>query len=476
MRNAISSVQDARIPFAVGLIGLALSVFSASSCVSTKRRGAGAFAEPEVTGNATHFDKFGEPYGGCGVPESVVGSKNFVALNVQDTPGDYTTFLPRPIADKSKVGAWNNGLNCGRWMRVTFEKDCVNGRNSGEQGREYCEGGSFQADENTGYSTEVIVADSCQDNNRWCRDDRFHVDLSIYALESFQKNGQRNAKLNKNNWRNPIVRWQYIDAPQYKGDIKIGMGIDAMQYYHPIIITNLRRGIHGVEYKRANGSWSWAKTNGDMGQQYVLEDPSDPVQIKVKDAYGEMINGGRIYQFESPCLKEKCTAAYTPVNYKAIGGSDQIAGGGGNGGNTEAPGTKGSSDVNIETVFEGGNDPQTPPTKPSPRPDQDSNQGTGSGGALKAEIKTQNSWNDGLCANIIVTNTGSQPVSSWTLVIDAQGATVDQAWNSEYSKTGNYYSIKSAQWSGQIAPNGNSSNAGFCIKGNTKVPKVISIK
>ena len=41
-----------------------------------------------VTGNATWFDALGQPYGGCGLPQSALDSQNFVALNVFNTPGD----------------------------------------------------------------------------------------------------------------------------------------------------------------------------------------------------------------------------------------------------------------------------------------------------------------------------------------------------------------------------------------------------
>jgi len=48
---------------------------------------------PTLTGNATHFDALGSPYGGCGLPQSALDSQNFVALNVQNTPGDYDLSL-----------------------------------------------------------------------------------------------------------------------------------------------------------------------------------------------------------------------------------------------------------------------------------------------------------------------------------------------------------------------------------------------
>jgi hypothetical protein len=62
-------------------------------------------------GNATWFDALGAPYGGCGVPQQYLDSQNFVALNVQNTPGDYSTFFPRPItgANLNKIGFFTVG-------------------------------------------------------------------------------------------------------------------------------------------------------------------------------------------------------------------------------------------------------------------------------------------------------------------------------------------------------------------------------
>jgi hypothetical protein len=48
-----------------------------------------------VTGNATWFSGLGSPYGGCGLPQANLDSQDFLALNVQNSPGDYTN-LPRP--------------------------------------------------------------------------------------------------------------------------------------------------------------------------------------------------------------------------------------------------------------------------------------------------------------------------------------------------------------------------------------------
>src|SRR5262245_41102504 len=56
-----------------------------------------------VTGNSTYFDGLGQPYGGCGLPQANLDSQDFVALNVFNTPRDYTSYprpLPASLADK----------------------------------------------------------------------------------------------------------------------------------------------------------------------------------------------------------------------------------------------------------------------------------------------------------------------------------------------------------------------------------------
>jgi hypothetical protein len=86
---------------------------------------------------ATHFDGCGSPYCGCGVPQFTLPTPNFVALNVQKTPYDYSTYLQRPIQDPNKVGIFNNGKNCGRWIRVTLGRFCT-GVNSGLPNKPFC--------------------------------------------------------------------------------------------------------------------------------------------------------------------------------------------------------------------------------------------------------------------------------------------------------------------------------------------------
>ncbi len=130
-----------------------------------------------VTGNATWFSGLGSPYGGCGLPQSVLDSQNFLALNVQNSPGNYSD-VPRPIsaANAGELGMFDNGLNCGRWVQVTIGNFCT-GTNDGAPNEPFCRNGSWVADQYNGATLDFIVADSCDDGNAWCKDDPYHVDL-----------------------------------------------------------------------------------------------------------------------------------------------------------------------------------------------------------------------------------------------------------------------------------------------------------
>jgi hypothetical protein len=260
-------------------------------------------------GIGTYFDSLGFPYGGCGVPEHKLDSTNYVALNVQDTPGDYTTYHSRPVQQADAVGAWDNGRNCGRWVRVFIDEFCTSSNNDGHANKKICGDGQWINDEFSGATLDMVVADSCQDGNAWCRDSRYHLDISTSSLDKFKPG------LSKR-WNNRMVSWHFIEAPNYSGDIKIGMRQNAVPYWVAIVITNLQNGIHGVE-QHVNGSWQALRTDGDMGQSYALiPTESMTYRIRVYDVNDKLIQGGRIYDFSFP--KEcggKCTADYTPIEY-----------------------------------------------------------------------------------------------------------------------------------------------------------------
>jgi hypothetical protein len=151
---------------AIALVsGAALALGAAVALTSTADASVSEpTADKPVTGNATWFDALGSPFGGCGVPQRDLETQNWLALNVYDTPGDYTMYnRPMPEGDP-KIGLWNNGHNCGRWIRITIGDRCANGSNDGNPGAGFCHsGGTWTADEYNGATLDFLVADSCGD-------------------------------------------------------------------------------------------------------------------------------------------------------------------------------------------------------------------------------------------------------------------------------------------------------------------------
>ncbi|GER90066.1 hypothetical protein KDW_42280 [Dictyobacter vulcani] len=271
------------------------------------------------TGNATWFSSLGSPYGGCGLPQANLDSQNFVAMNVQTTPNDYNTYLTRPIGSQnaSKIGMFSNGLNCGRWVRVTISDFCT-GINDGAQNMPFCRNGNWIPDKYNGATLDMLVADSCQDGNAWCRDDPNHLDLAQNSLNQFVLNGQPVGDMYPNSWKNRHINWQFIPAPNYSGDIQIGFLQGAGPYWSAIAVNHLANGIHGVEYYQ-NGSWVNAPMDSDLGQDYIIQPTTSggkDYQLKVFDANNQPINNGRIYNFSYPSsCGSSCSAALVNVPY-----------------------------------------------------------------------------------------------------------------------------------------------------------------
>ncbi|MBI4511322.1 MAG: hypothetical protein HY698_16940 [Deltaproteobacteria bacterium] len=274
----------------------------------------------ELSAMATHFDGLGKPTGGCGVPEDLLGTPNFVALNVQNTPGDYSTSLPRPIppASAAFIGEFDNGRNCGRWIRVTIGDYCT-AINDGSPGKGFCHGGAadaWQSDEYNGATLDFLVADSCQDGNGWCRDDRYHLDLATSSLDRFQKAGVPVLGL-RERWNNRKITWRFIEAPHEQGSIRIGFRNDAQKYWPAIVLSRLANGIHGVE-SLVDGTWRKATMVGDNGQVYALPASPPPYRIRVTDAEDKLVGGSTIFEFDfPPSCGERCTAPVTEVEVRA---------------------------------------------------------------------------------------------------------------------------------------------------------------
>jgi hypothetical protein len=407
--------------------------------------GAQTLADPTtpVTGNATYFDGLGSPYGGCGLPQAQLDTQNFVALNVYNTPGDYS-FYPRPVTDAAKVGMWNNGLNCGRWVQVSIGDYCT-GVNDGAQNSAFCRNGSWVAD---GYDNAVLtmqVADSCGDSNAWCRDDPYHLDLAKDSLNRFVKNGSAVGDMYPNHWNNRHISWSFVPAPDYTGDISIGFLQGAQAYWPAIAVSHLANGIHGVEYL-SGGTWQTAKMNSDMGQSYIiggLTAGATQFQIRVRDVNDQLINGGRVYSFGLPsACGSTCSQAYTAATYTTGTATTPP---------TTAPTTP----------------PTTAPTTPPTTPPTTTPTTTPPSGACTATSKIDSSWSGGFQSTVTVT-AGAAPITGWTAGWTfTNGEQVAQLWSATYATSGATVTARNVSWNGSLAA-GASTTFGYTGTGTAK--------
>lgn len=252
---------------------------------------------------STHFSGLGSPYGGCGVPQDTLETQHFVALNVFNSPNIYDQW-PRPITgeDLQYMGEYQNGMNCGRWVRVTMGENC-SGTNDGAKDEPFCRNGSgWFDDQYSGATLDFIVADSCGDDNAWCRDSLYHLDFSKHSLSQFTLDGAPVGDMLPDNFNNRKITWQYIAAPDYSDDISIFFMKGAQEYWPTILITRLRNGIHAVE-QLVDDEWITVERNHDMGQSFILEAVfGDSFIIRVRDVNDELINDGRQYVFDLPEL------------------------------------------------------------------------------------------------------------------------------------------------------------------------------
>ena len=253
-----------------------------------------ATQEENHEATATYFGGLGYPAGGCGLPQSVVESASFVALNVQH-------------AQPPMRGEFDQGRNCGRWIEVALSKFCENADHSDRWNTDFCSGGNWAERPLSGTKAMFIVADSCNDGNFWCRNDRYHLDLSVMGLSQF------GSQVNASTWRNPLVTWRYVDAPAYSGDVHIGFAQNASRGWPTILITHLKRGIHRVE-QLVGDHWVAQPTHLTLGQVFILTNVgSEPYRIRLFDAYDQPVENGRIYRFSMP--DQCCGRAFNEVKY-----------------------------------------------------------------------------------------------------------------------------------------------------------------
>ena len=415
----------------------------------------GGETEP-VTGNATWFDNLGAPYGGCGLPQDQLETQNWIALNVYDTPGDYAMY-PRPMAaNDPKVGMFDNGRNCGRWVRVSIDDYCT-GINDGAAGQAFCRNGSWVEDKYNGATLDMLVADSCGDPNAWCRDDPYHLDLAHASINTFVKNGAPVGDLEPAHWGNRKVTWEFIEAPNYSGDIEIGFIQGSEKWWAGVSINHLPNGIHGIEHY-ADGAWVQTPMNVDMGQSFLLKPTTTggtDYKIRVKDVDDEYLFGGREYSFSLPSsCGGKCSAPRTVVSYTTTGGTDP----------TEEPPEDPTDDPPDAPTEAPTEDPTEDPTdEPTEDPTDDP---TGDTAVCTATFRAVSTWPGGYQGEVTV-KAGASALSSWT--VTASGMSVSTAWNGVATTSGSTATVRNAPYNGSLAPGG-STTFGFIGTGAPGTP------
>jgi len=389
-----------------------------------------------VTGNTTYFDGLGQPYGGCGMPQANLDSQNFVALNVYNTPGDYT-FYPRPIPDAqaSKIGMWNNGHNCGRWVQVTVGDFCT-GTNDGAPNQAFCRNGSYTPDAYNGATLTMLVADSCGDSNAWCRDDPYHIDLAKPSLNLFARAGVPVGDMFPNHFNNRHMTWQFVPAPNYSGDIQIGFLAGAQVWWPAISVSHLANGIHSVEYL-SGSTWVAAPMNSDMGESFIIGGTTagtNQFQIRVRDSSDALINGGRVYSFTLPAsCGSSCPAAYQQVPYTTSGAG---------------PST-GPTVTASPTVSPTGSPTMSPTVGPTVGPTT----APPGGKTCSASYTVTGQWAGGFQGEVAVHNTGTTALTGWRVVWTyANGQTISQLWNGTLTTSGATQTVTNVSFNATVAP------------------------
>src|SRR5262249_25782461 len=148
-------------------------------------------------------------------------------------------------------------------------------------------------------------------------------------LSRFTRAGASVGSMLPNNFNNRHMTWQFIPAPNYSGDIRIGFLGGAQVWWPAISVSHLANGIHGVEYL-AGGVWQTAQMNSDMGESFIIGGTAsggNQFQIRVRDVNDALINNGRVYSFTLPAsCGSSCPTPYTGVSYTTSGGTGSTTG------------------------------------------------------------------------------------------------------------------------------------------------------
>jgi len=97
-------------------------------------------------------------------------------------------------------------------------------------------------------------------------------------------------------------------------------------------------------------------------------------------------------------------------------------------------------------------------------------------GGVNVTVSLQSDWTAGYCANVTLQNTGTAAVTSWTVVLDLNQATLANLWSGSYTQSGARLTVTPAGFNASIAP-GTSTSFGFCgnATGSNYHPTLVSV-
>ncbi|GIF16655.1 cellulose binding domain-containing protein [Actinoplanes teichomyceticus] len=105
--------------------------------------------------------------------------------------------------------------------------------------------------------------------------------------------------------------------------------------------------------------------------------------------------------------------------------------------------------------FGGGTTPSDPASPSPSSPSASASSGPAPGGAACRVTSTVNAWNNGLTADITVTNTGSSPLTGWTLAFTLpSGQTITNGWNATYAPTSGRVTATNVGYNASLPPGG----------------------
>lgn len=116
-----------------------------------------------------------------------------------------------------------------------------------------------------------------------------------------------------------------------------------------------------------------------------------------------------------------------------------------------------------ESARHGGQPDRTATAAPSPATSQPR--------VLTAEYSVRGRWTGGFNVEMVITNTGSQPVEGWNVQLQLPaGVAVARAWAADFTQTGAALTLRSQPWNTYLAP-GAAIHLGFEATGPAGSPR-----